>query len=133
MDAFPKGAHLVMCYPGGKSTFYNINPNYAAMIAASRVAADKMCKVIGDASDMKREKDNNTALTNEQDAAWQHFVAVMGERGRFVHYNSIRDIAEVGIKALEEEAEKLMTHPAVRNAYEQFLTVCELCKKQDEI
>lgn len=128
LDAFPKGTHLVMSYPGGKSTFYNINPNYAAMIAAGRVAADKMCGAIGDASEMKRDEENNKVLTNEQYDAWQHFIKVMGERGRYVHYNSIRDIAEAGIKALEEEADKLMTHPAVRNAYEQFLTVCELCK-----
>jgi hypothetical protein len=43
---------------------------------------------------------------------------------------SARDIAEAGIKALQEEADKLMTNPAVRLAYEQFLLVCELTKKQ---
>lgn len=34
MDAWPKGTHLVMSYPGGQSKRYNIDPNYAAMIAA---------------------------------------------------------------------------------------------------
>ena len=34
MDAFPKGTHVTVCYPGGQSTRYNIDPNYAAMIAA---------------------------------------------------------------------------------------------------
>jgi len=33
MDAFPAGAHLVICYPGGQSTRYNVNPAYAPMIA----------------------------------------------------------------------------------------------------
>ena len=130
MDSFPKGSHLVMCYPGGKSTVYNVDPNYAAMIAAGRVAADAMCVAIGKASEMQKEKYGNKALTNEQLAAWNHFIEVMGESGRYVHYNSIRGIAEAGIKALETEAAKLMQHESVRAAYEQFLTVVELCKDQ---
>jgi hypothetical protein len=30
----------------------------------------------------------------------------MGERGRYIHFNSTADIARAGIKALESEAEK---------------------------
>jgi hypothetical protein len=40
MDAMPKGNHLIMCFPGGKSTRYNIDPALAPMIAAGRVAED---------------------------------------------------------------------------------------------
>ena len=36
LDSFTKGAHLVMCYPGGTSRRFNINPAYAPMIAAGR-------------------------------------------------------------------------------------------------
>ena len=131
MDSFPKGSHLVMCYPAGESRVYNVDPNYAAMIAAGRVAADAMCRAISEACEMQKEKYSNRALTNEQLAAWNHFIEVMGESGRYVHYNSIRDIAEVGIKTLEAEAVKLMQHETVRAAYEQFLTVVELCKEQN--
>jgi hypothetical protein len=38
LDSFSKGTHLVMCYPGGQSRRYNVDPDYAAMIAAGRVA-----------------------------------------------------------------------------------------------
>ena len=38
------------------------------------------------------------------------------------------DIAEAGMKAMQEEAEQLMTNSAVKLAYEQFLLVCELSK-----
>jgi alpha-D-ribose 1-methylphosphonate 5-triphosphate diphosphatase len=34
MDAMPRGNHLIMCYPGGRSTRYNIDPALAPMIAA---------------------------------------------------------------------------------------------------
>ena len=73
---------------------------------------------------------NNVALNNEQFEAWNHFVEVMGERGRYVYYNSVHDIAEAGIKALEAEAADLMKHESVKNAYEQFLLVCKLTKEK---
>ena len=49
-DAMPKGTHLVMCYPGGQSKRYNINPNHAALLAAPplgppvRLATDRLIK-----------------------------------------------------------------------------------------
>lgn len=133
LDAMPKGSHLIMCYPGGRSTAYNIRPNYAAMIAAGRVAQEPMHKAINDAAKMKYDQWNNVVLNNEQFEAWNRFVDAMGDRGRYIHFNSVHDIAEAGIKAMEDEAFKLMKHPAVQNAYEQFLTVCELCKEQQDV
>lgn len=128
IDSFSKGTHLVMSYPGGQSRAYNIDPNYAALIAAGRVAQESMHRAINDAAKMKNDQWNNVCLNNEQFDAWNHFVEVMGERGRYVYYNSVHDIAEAGIKALEEEANTLMQHPAVIEAFEQFQTVCKLVK-----
>ena len=130
MDAFPKGNHVVMCYPGGQSRVYNVDPNYAALIAASRVARDPMHEAIHDAIKMHRDQYENQVLTNKQKQAWDKFVEAMGERARILHYRSVHDIADAGLKALEEEAAKLMTHPAVRDAYEQFLLVCKLTKEK---
>jgi hypothetical protein len=129
LDAFPKGAHLVMCYPGGRSTAFNIEPNHAALIAAGRVAQEPIQKAINHAAKMKHDQWNDVVLNNEQLEAWNYFAEVMGERGRYVYYNSVSDIAEAGIKALINEAADLMTHPAVRDAYDRFLLTCELVKK----
>ena len=131
MDSFPKGAHLVLCYPGGQSRRFNVDPNYAAMIAAGRVAEDAMHSAIREAGEMKQATWGNVCLNNEQHAAWEHFKEVMGERGHYVQYNSIHDIAEAGLKALEAEADKLMKNASVRHAYEQFLLVCELTKEAE--
>lgn len=130
MDSFPHGAHLVLSYPGGQSRRFNIRPNYAALIAAGRVAEDAMHDAIRQAGEMKQATWGNVCLNNEQLAAWEHFKEVMGERGHYVQYNSIHDIAEAGLRALEAEADKLMRHESVRNAYEQFLLVCELTKEK---
>ena len=132
LDSFPKGNHLVMCYPGGSSRVFRIDPALAPMIAAARYAREPMHRAIDSASQMHRDEYDGTVLTEEQHAAWMKFVDVMGERGRYIKFNSIHDIADAGLKALEEEAEKLLTNPAVRKAYERFLFVCELTKEQDE-
>jgi hypothetical protein len=42
-----------------------------------------------------------------------------------------RDIAEAGLTALQEEADKLMKNASVREAYNQFIMICELCKEHD--
>ena len=132
MDSFPKGSHLVISYPGGESRRFNIDPNYAALIAAGCVAEDAMRNAIRKAGEMKQAAWDNVCLTNEQLAAWAHFKEVMGERGHYVQYNSIHDIAEAGLKALEAEAEKLMKHESVKHAYEQFLLVCKLTKANND-
>jgi len=127
-EALPKGSHLVLCYPGGKSTRYNINPNYAAMIAAGRVAEDAMSEAIRDASEMRPK---TRTLTPEQKAAWEHLIEVFGDDARMLHWPSTRDIAETAVKAMQAEADKLMRHASVKRAYEQFLLVCELTKKEN--
>ena len=132
LDSFSKGSHLVMTYPGGQSRRYNIDPNYAALIAAGRVAEDAMHNAIRKAGEMKQAAWDNVCLNNEQLAAWEHFKKVMGERGHYVQYNSIHDIAEAGLKALEAEAENLMKHESVKHAYEQFLLVCKLTKESSD-
>lgn len=131
MDSFPKGAHLVLSYPGGESRRFNIDPNYAALIAAARVAEESMHEAIHKATEMQRAKHAGNMLTPEQLRAWTKFKKAMGDHGHYVEYNSVHDIAEAGLKALEEEAAKLMTHESVKNAYEQFLLVCKLTKEKN--
>lgn len=130
MDSFPRGSHLVITYPGGQSRRFDIDPNYAALIAAGRVAEDSMHKAIHKAAEMQRASHIGVPLTPEQLKVWTKFKKVMGSHGHYIQYNSVHDIADAGLKALEEEAAKLMSHPAVRDAYEQFQLVCKLIKEK---
>lgn len=125
LDSFSRGTHLVMCYPGGQSRRYNIDPNYAALIAAGRVAEDAMCEAIRKASEMRPQQ---TPLTEGQRRAWKKLAREFGNELATLQIDSARDVAEAGLKALQEEADELMTHPAVRDAYQQFQTVCNLVK-----
>jgi len=126
MDAFPKGTHLVMCYPGGQSKRYNIDPNYAALIAAGRVAEDAMCKAIQKASELRPQKN---PITPGQKKAWEKLAKEFGAELATLQIDSARDIAEAGLSALQEEANLLMKNPAVVDAWEQFMLVCKLTKE----
>jgi len=128
LDSFSKGTHLVMCYPGGQSRRYNIDPNFAALIAAGRVAEDAMCEEIRKASEMKPQR---ALLTEGQQRAWKKLAKEFGDGLATLSIGCSRDIADAGIAALEKEANTLMTNPTVRNAYEQFLLVCKLTKEKE--
>lgn len=130
MDAMPKGTHVVMVYPGGQSTRYQIDPALAPLIAAGRIAEDAISKHIMDVSAMRPS--SNRKLTIEQQKAWQHLSEVMGDQRYALEYCSYREAAEEGVKAMMKEAEKLMTNPAVKKAYEHFLLVAELTKDNNE-
>ena len=126
MDGFAVGTHIVMVYPGGSSRRYKIDPNYAAMIAAGRVAEDAVSQAIVKASEMRPHR---KSITEEQRVAWDNLSKAFGDERYAVEIPSAREIAEAGVKAMQEEAERLMTNPMVRNAYERFLFIAELTRE----
>lgn len=127
LDSFPKGAHLVMCVPGGQSRRYNIDPNYAAMIAAGIVAQEEISRAIHRASELKPQP---KPITEGQRKAWNKLSKEFGTERFALQHGSARDLAEAGMNAMMIEADKLMTNPAVRKAYEQFIFLAKLTKTQ---
>lgn len=128
LDSFPKGNHLVMSYPGGSSRRFNIDPNYAAMIAAGRVAEDAICEQIRKQAEMKPQR---TPITEGQLKAWKKLAREFGDELCPLTHGSARDLAEAGVKAMQVEADKLLTNPSVRKAYERFLLISELTKEHN--
>ena len=127
LDSFSKGSHLVLCYPGGQSRRFNVEPNHAAMIAAGRVAEDAICEAIRKASEMRPQR---TPITPGQKKAWEKLAKEFGDDLATLSMGSARDHAEAGVNAMIAEADQLMAHPAVRDAYEQFQLVCNLVKQK---
>lgn len=123
LDSFPKGNHLVMSYPGGSSRRFNIDPAYAPMIAAGRLAEDAICRAISKASELRPQ---TTPLTKKQREAWEALKESFGDEISTLRGLSIHDCAEAGVKAMIDEAEKLMTNESVRKAYEHFQLLCKL-------
>ena len=130
MDALPKGNHLISVYPGGRSTRYNVEPAIAPLIAAGRVAEDSISKAIMDATEIRRRsRGKETPLTPSQKAAWENLVKEFGEDAKQLEWPSARECAEAGIKALQDEAEMLLSNEAVRKAYDHFMLMCKLTQE----
>ena len=128
MDSFPRGNHLVMCYPGGTSRRFNVEPNHAAMIAAGRVAEDVISQAVVKASEMRP---HNRPITEKQKKAWENLAKAFGDDRYYIEIPSAREIAEAGVKAMQEEADKLMVHESVRKAYDHFQLMCKLVNETE--
>jgi hypothetical protein len=129
MDSFPKGSHLVTCQPGVTSRRFNIDPAFAPMIAAGIHGEDAVSKAIMKATEMRPV---HVTWTDEEKAAFETFLSVLGDNQRFmVSYSSARDAAEAGVKAMQQEADKFLKHESVRKSYEHFLLMCQLVKEQE--
>jgi hypothetical protein len=59
-----------------------------------------------------------TESMNRQDLRWMRASA--------------SEVAQAGVRSLQEEAERLLENAAVRQAYQDFLLLCELTKKEQE-
>lgn len=129
LDSFPRGNHLVMSYPGGKSRRYNIDPALAPMIAAGRYAEDSMCEVLRKASEAKPIRQ---PLTEKQVKAWRKMQKEMGDEVYYLQYPSNRDIVEAGVRAMCVEADKLLQHPSVRDSYDKFMMICKLVYEEQK-
>ena len=132
LDAFTKGTHIVMVYPGGQSRRYNIDPAFAPMIAAGRYAEDAISKHIMEVSALRPRQDRKP-LTPEQKAAWEHLASLFGEERYALEWCSYREAAEAGVKAMQEEADKMLANPAVKKAWDYFMMVWSLTKESEKV
>ena len=130
LDSFRKGTHVVMSYPGGQSRRYNIDPDYAGLIAASRVAEDAMTKAIQTASELRPQR---TLITEGQRKAWKKLAKEFGDELCTLQGSSAHDVAKAGIKALQQEAHMLYSNPVVKKAYDHFILLCELTKEENHV
>ena len=126
LDSFRKGTHIVMSYPGGQSRRYNIDPDYAGLIAASRVAEDAMTTAMQKASELHPRQ---IPITEGQRKAWKKLAKEFGDELCTLSRGCAQDVAEAGIKALQDEAMMLYSNTAVKKAYEHFILLCQLTKE----
>ena len=129
IDSYRQGTHLVVCRPGLTSRIYNVDPNYAALIAAGRVAQDVMASALIRFGKIRMQRPaQDRQLTPGQAAAWENLVKEFGDSARQLEWPSAQEVAEEATKAMIDEAKKLMYNPSVRQAYEHFELMCKLAK-----
>ena len=130
-DALPHGSYVTVVRPGASVQRWAIDPAYAPMIAAGIVAREAMSKVMISASEVRLSGERKP-MTQEQRDAWENLIAVFGPAARQLEHPSVMEITQAGIDAMIAEAERLLTHPSVRSAYEHFITVSKLVEDYNE-
>lgn len=126
MNSFPEGCHIIICHPGGQIRRYKINPDYAAMIAAGTVAEDAISAKIVEATDCRPSR---SPLTEEQRKAWRALSKAFGEENHALQWPSAREACQEAVKAMQKEADKLLSNPVVRKAYDHFILMCKLTQE----
>jgi hypothetical protein len=131
LDSIPyNGTTLIHSYKNGQSRKFNIKPAIAPMVAASMVLHDSLTSIISKASEFKPR---NAPITPAQRKAWDALNKSFGGSITSLDGVSVHDIAESILEAISAEAEKMLTNPSIRNAYEQFLLVATLSKDNDKV
>lgn len=130
MDAFPYGSTLVTVKKGSTTRRFNIDPNYAALIAAGSLAEEAICDALREAAQPRPTK---TPLTERQIKAWRKLAKELNDENAPLIYPSNHDLSQAGVRAMQKEADKLMQHPAARDAYEKFMMVCKLVKEEENL
>ena len=131
MDSFPKGTHIIMCHPGGKSIRYSIDPAFGPMIAAGRFAEDAISRKIMETSSLRVSKTKE--LTEHQSKCWVALQEALGDDCLALEWCSYREAAEEGVKAMQVEAERMLEHPAVRKAWNNFMLIWQLTKESEKV
>lgn len=127
-SAFRKGHSLVVCYDGGRTTYFDIDPAYAPMIAAYNRSADEICRTIIEKMNSCTDKE----MTPRQKKAWDELQEAYDGNLTRLTSPSVHDCVEKGMKLMQVEAIKLLTTPALKAAYDQFLLIAALSKEDDK-
>jgi hypothetical protein len=131
IDSFPKGATLVVCRPGMSSRRYNVDIALAPLIAAGMYAEDAISNAVLKAGELRPVQ---SLITDEQKEAYDKYLATLPDwpDRHYLTFGSAREAAEAGVKALQTEANKLLSNESVRKAYDHFLLMCKLTKDQND-
>lgn len=124
-DAFHEGTHLVVSQPGCRSRIYNVNPDYATVMAVVQRYKTDLASCIVRASEMRNKQE---PLTEEQKQAWETLKQVFGSERFYVTYPSANDIIEVLNDLLIKESNKLLTNPTLKKAWDNFQLLAGLSK-----
>jgi hypothetical protein len=122
------GDHLLSVYKNGSSR-QPVVPAFAPMIAAGHYSKDAVTKSIQDSLAMRPTR---APLTKGQLTAWRKLAKEFGDEIYPLTWPAVQDAADAAVQAMQEEADKLLEHPMVRDAYDEFMATCKLVADSDK-
>jgi hypothetical protein len=99
------------------------------MIAAGRVAEDAICEKIRQGSEARPK---NQPITERQRQAWEELKTAFDDEFFSLTLPATRDLADVAVKAMQQEADNLLKHPSVKEAYDHFMFVAKLANEDKQ-
>jgi hypothetical protein len=129
MNSLREGTHLVVSVPCGQTYKYNIKPEFATLIAAGEQIRQELANAIFNASQAKITERSAVVPTDEQVAAWRALQAAYKSDMTSISYPSAIEIADAALALLYTEANKTISNPAVKRAWDHFQTVAALTKE----
>lgn len=124
-NAFSEGCTLVVTLPGHSIRKYNIDPEFAPLIAAATFSRDAISKSLRKGLEMRPSQQ---PITVEQNLAWIKLSEAFGDECHPLQFPSIYEAVECGLAALVNEAATKLKNPAVKAAYDNFMLVYSLTK-----
>ena len=121
--AMPIGSHLVIITNKAESRRYKIDPTYAPMIAAGIIAEERISKHLMEQLSFKPEQ---TPITPEEAAAWDHMKEVFGENRSRLMYPSIAEATRAAVAEMQQVAIGLMENETLKSIYEQYVNTAIL-------
>lgn len=110
---YPHGAHLVICEPGSQLTYYNIEPQDAAVLAAAQKLRAAMVTAMREASTPRLTRVDRRPLTAKERKGWEAYKAVAGEPNMlYLEGVSMHDVVEAAIGVVVREAKSALSSPA---------------------
>lgn len=123
-DALPIGVHLQVVRPNGMSRRYNVDPNFAAILAAAMLLEDRLVDIIFNA--INRLKIDGAYRDVELERELNDVLNRILERGSVAYYASGCDVTREVLDVIARKASELMDNPAIKEAYDHFLLTCKL-------
>jgi len=127
-NATRKGTNLVVTYDGVRTTYYNIEPALAPMIAAGGIFSEEVANAISEKS--KYSISTTAPLTAKQQKAWIALEKALGPDVVRLTSPSLHGCVAAGTSLLKLKVQNLLSNPAVKSAYDQFIFICELTKDE---
>ena len=127
--AMPVGTTLTAVSTDGSSRIFNVDPEFAPLAAAALHSRQSIVSAVMKASEARP---TNQALTEEQHEAWDNFIKVMGDSGRYIQFPSAMEVCDALTEKLKSETIKMLSVPAVKEAYEHFLFLYKMTKESQD-
>lgn len=126
--AWKYGCHLVINEFGSRMVLQDVDPDYAAVIAAVKIYKEILLKCVHTASEARPKTGNGIPFTESQKAALVKLKEELGEHTHYFEFSSLQEIVDKSVDDfMNVVGKKYQDHPFVKKAYDNLLLKIKLC------